>query len=114
MNRRTFIKTMSAGISLPVIFKNAFKDDIKSTKSQWISFEDQIPEKTDKFEIRNNKSGKIKKGEILEFDSRNKGLAIDIDKKEYKLYAKRMFAAHRISDNCLEVIDKKDWDWRYV
>ena len=110
MNRRTFLKTVSAGMVSTPLFFNIAKEEIKS---KWIAFEDLMPEERDKFEIKNNETGKIEKAEVLGFEI--DGADIDLFGEKRKLYAKKkMYIARRLTKNCMEVIDIKKWIWRYV
>lgn len=84
--------------------------------SKWIAFEDQMPEPTDKFEMRrmNDEFAPIKRGEILEFQTPKEGIPIHTSNKEFQLHGKRTFIMYRMSKDCLHVVDHKKWDWRYI
>lgn len=100
MNRRTFLTTTAAVTVLPL----AGCEFKPRTKSKWIAFEDQMPESTDKFEIKEKKTGTIKKGQILKFEWEEK----------IRFYSKTKFIGYRLTENAMIVIKQHKWDWRYV
>lgn len=116
MNRRIFLKTTAAVVATTTVGIPT----IKKTESKWIAFKDQMPKATDKFEIKNNRTGEVRKGEVLEFDVEvegEKGIHILYvsDKKTF-LYTndKKTFILYKETENSNIVIEQHRWHWRYA
>lgn len=112
MNRRTFLKTTAVVTALPL----ASCENKPKTKSKWIAFKDQMPKSTDKFEIKERRTGTIKKGQILEFDWKDENIDVVIGKngEKLRLYSKTKFITYRLTENSMHVVEQYRWDWRYV
>ena len=97
MNRRTFLQSIGATAIITTIPIFAKKEKLQN---KWISFEDQMPEPIDKFEMRkiNNPYTQICEGTAIQCDNH---------------HGKRTFIAKRLSSNCLLVIKQDKWEWRY-
>jgi len=133
MNRRSILKAIG---TLPFLSVVGCKDKQPQPKvSKWIAFTDQMPEESDKFEMRKKRydKGPVVDGEILKF--KNQRVEVDeevlrvdtytdgsediyIDQEEEKeikhIYITRVFVMHRTSKHCASVIDIKKWVWRYT
>lgn len=110
MNRRIFLTTAAAVVATTTVGIPI----IKKTESKWIAFKDQMPQATDKFEIKNNRTGEVRKGEVLEFD-----VEVEVEGEEEGipiLYVsdKKTFILYKSTENCGTVIEQHHWHWRYA
>ncbi len=111
MNRRSFLKTTAVTATTLPLVGCEFKP---RAKSKWIAFTDQMPEATDKFEMKERRTGTIKEGKIIEFDTTDDGPNIELAGKEIHLVVKKQFIMYRLTENSFTVINDRKWDWRYV
>ena len=121
MDRRSILKAIG---TLPFLSIAGCKPPTPRV-SKWIAFADQIPEQTDKFEMRKigDPNEPIRKGEILEFTevTESPPSRFDIaEMEEGKLPTStettttRTFIMYRLSENASHCIRQDKWEWRYV
>lgn len=107
MNRRTFLKSATvsaAGATAVAVATSSDKVSEVALENKWIAFEDQMPEPGVKLQVRHEKVGDIRAGELENY-------------RGDQLCGKGMkFINYELLCTCA-IVDEEymaKWSWRYV